>query len=140
MQYSVCLFCGFPKFQCPVEWKSYLTKLSRSTEDNVNAHTIRNQKDFNHIAVKSYKLMNLPTCTCTQQQSFGHDTGYKRNQLSCTKSRHHRSEPTSKSCFVISLQSQLLQIGKFKLKKINKFKTNLNSRAFSKTYHWCAFD
>jgi len=41
-------------------------------------------------------------------------------------------EPTSKGCFAISLQFQLLQTG---ILQENKIKTNMNSRAFGKTYH-----
>lgn len=76
---------------------------------------------------KSYKLKDLAM--------YAHNRNplVMTRVISCTKSRHYRSEPTSKSCFVISLQSQFLQIGKL---NENKIRTNLNKRAFSKICHW----
>lgn len=76
---------------------------------------------------KSYKLKDLAM--------YAHNSNplVMTRVISCTKSIHYRSEPTSKSCFVISLQSQFLQIGKL---NENKIRTNLNKRAFSKICHW----
>ena len=72
---------------------------------------------------KSYKLKDLAM--------YAHNSNplVMTRVISCTKSRHYRSEPTSKSC----LQSQFLQIGKL---NENKIRTNLNKRAFSKICHW----